>query len=416
MRQSLLAATAILAIFIVSVGANVVNVNAGRSHSLQTVGPPPGGCVGEGSVSVQEWCPGQEGKTWKRGLVCHNGQLVQQTQDCSTGPKEPTPTAQCSAGDPPKDVTYCKNNPGQVATEKLCILGEWKQADTSSDCPSCSPDEVDVILGCPASSDSSDWRIADVCVNGKLERVTRDCDTQECQSGGPQQSPSGGGSCAQEGHNVWGDEVCCKKWTCNSAGRWELQETDECCYIATATYGSELSPEVQLLRNFRDRDVLQTFAGSNFMRVFNMVYYSFSFRVAGTISTNDNLRTMMRYVLYPLIGILWATQQIYSAFAFGPEGAVVIAGVFAGSLIGLVYASPVILVVSFAIARVFRRRPTRVHVYLSLPFLAIATSLIIVSELTRFEMLMQVSTGLLMLTTWALPGIALSAWALNRHR
>ena len=170
------------------------------------------------------------------------------------------------------------------------------------------------------------------------------------------------------------------------------------------------------MRNFRDRDVLQTFAGSNFMRVFNTVYYSFSPQVARTISANENLRTMMRYVLYPLIGILWATQQIYGAFAFGPEGAVVIAGVFAGSLIGLVYASPVILFISFAIARVFRRRPTRVHVYMLLPFLAIATSLIIVSELMRFVMLMEVSTSLLMLTTWALPGIALSAWALNRHR
>jgi hypothetical protein len=162
--------------------------------------------------------------------------------------------------------------------------------------------------------------------------------------------------------------------------------------------------------------VLQTFAGSNFMQVFNMVYYSFSPQVAHTISANENLRTMMRYLLYPLIGILWATQQIYSAFAFSPEGAVVIAGVFAGSLIGLVYASPVILGISFAIARAFRRRPTRTHVYMSLPFLAIATSLIIVSELTRFVVLMQVSTSLLMLTTWALPGIALSAWALNRHR
>jgi cation transport ATPase len=152
------------------------------------------------------------------------------------------------------------------------------------------------------------------------------------------------------------------------------------------------------------------------MVVFNAVYYSFSPQVARTISANENLRTMMRYLLYPLIGILWATQQIYSAFAFGPEGAVVIAGLFAGSLIGLVYASPVILGISFAIARAFRRRPTRVHVYMLLPFLAIATSLIIVSELTRFEMLMQFSTSLLMLTTWALPGIALSAWALNRHR
>jgi len=405
-RLSYLVATAILVIFIVSIGANVVQVNAGRPHPLQTVGP--GICVGN-EKSIQEWCP--DHKTWKSALVCHNGQMVPETQDCPTETQTETQTAECHDGDV-KDVTYCEKDPRQVATEKLCILGEWKQADTSSDCPSCRSDEVHVILGCPGLGD---WRIADVCVNGKLERVTQDCETQECKPG-DLRGPYGEGLCASEGHNAWGDKVCCTEYTCNSAGSWELQGTDKCCYIATATYGSELSPEVQLLRTFRDRDVLQTFAGSNFMRVFNMVYYSFSPQVAGTISANENLRTMMRYVLYPLIGILWATQQIYSAFAFGPEGAVVIAGLFAGSLIGLVYASPVILVISFAIARAFRRRPTRVHVYMSLPFLAIATILIIVSELTRFEMLMQVSTGLLMLTTWALPGIALSAWALNRHR
>ena len=38
-RLSYLAATAILVIFIVSVGANVVNVNAGQLHPL-SVGPP----------------------------------------------------------------------------------------------------------------------------------------------------------------------------------------------------------------------------------------------------------------------------------------------------------------------------------------------------------------------------------------
>ena len=33
------------------------------------------------------------------------------------------------------------------------------------------------------------------------------------------------------------------------------------CFIATATYGSEIAPEVALLRNFRDAEVLQTSAG-----------------------------------------------------------------------------------------------------------------------------------------------------------
>src|SRR5208337_3548738 len=52
------------------------------------------------------------------------------------------------------------------------------------------------------------------------------------------------------------------------------------CLIATATYGSALSPEVQFLRNFRDHAILQTFAGSSFMMIFNDWYYSFSPQVS----------------------------------------------------------------------------------------------------------------------------------------
>jgi peptide/nickel transport system substrate-binding protein len=44
------------------------------------------------------------------------------------------------------------------------------------------------------------------------------------------------------------------------------------CVIATATFGSELSPEVQFLRTFRDQKVMVTFAGSQFMVVFNASY------------------------------------------------------------------------------------------------------------------------------------------------
>ena len=398
MRQSLLVATAILVIFIVSVGANVVNVNAGRSHPLQTVGP--GYCV-PNQVSVQEMCPDK--KTWKRGLVCINGQLVPQTQDCPT--EKPTETAQCNAGDPPKDVWVCAHayDDTQWYKRKECVNGVWKEVTNPTPCPECNGFFQEKIVYCP--NDPTKWEYLLTCIKGHIVEERQKC----------------GGNCKPfETHCISEcldpKDKCRDEWNCVD-GSWVSRVTGQCnCYIATATYGSVLSPEVQLLRNFRDRDVLQTFAGSNFMRVFNMVYYSFSPQVARTISTNENLRTTMRYILYPLIGILWATQQIYSAFAFGPEGAVVITGIFAGSLIGLVYASPVILGVSFAIARTFRKRPTRVHVYMLLPFLAIATSLIIVSELTRFVLLMQVSTSLLMLTTWALPGIALSAWALNRRR
>ena len=37
------------------------------------------------------------------------------------------------------------------------------------------------------------------------------------------------------------------------------------CLIATATYGSELAPQVQNLRELRDHKLLQTQSGSVFM-------------------------------------------------------------------------------------------------------------------------------------------------------
>ena len=52
------------------------------------------------------------------------------------------------------------------------------------------------------------------------------------------------------------------------------------CLIATATYGSELAPQVQLLREIRDNNLLNTESGSAFMETFNDIYYSFSPTIA----------------------------------------------------------------------------------------------------------------------------------------
>jgi len=48
------------------------------------------------------------------------------------------------------------------------------------------------------------------------------------------------------------------------------------CLIATATFGSELAPQVQQLRELRDNQLLQTENGITFMKSFNDFYYSFS--------------------------------------------------------------------------------------------------------------------------------------------
>ena len=48
------------------------------------------------------------------------------------------------------------------------------------------------------------------------------------------------------------------------------------CLIATATFDSELAPQVQQLRELRDNVLLQTNSGMVFMNSFNQFYYSFS--------------------------------------------------------------------------------------------------------------------------------------------
>jgi len=135
-----------------------------------------------------------------------------------------------------------------------------------------------------------------------------------------------------------------------------VQLTPQRCLIATATYGSEFSPEVQFLRTFRDSIALSTFSGSNFMKVFNSWYYSFSPSVAQFISEIYLAREVTRGTLYPLLGILRLSSQVYSMFSSSSEVAIVVAGLVAGSLVGVVYLSPLVILLSRAISK--RRKLT----------------------------------------------------------
>ncbi|MFA7059418.1 MAG: MXAN_6640 family putative metalloprotease [Pedobacter sp.] len=98
------------------------------------------------------------------------------------------------------------------------------------------------------------------------------------------------------------------------------------CFIATAAYGSYLHPQVQALRDFRDRHLLTNPLGQTFVNL----YYRFSPPVADFIAQHDTLRLMVRLMLTPLV------------FAVKNPGALGVA----------------LLIAAFAILLAIRRRPT----------------------------------------------------------
>ena len=73
------------------------------------------------------------------------------------------------------------------------------------------------------------------------------------------------------------------------------------CLIATATYGTELAPQVQMLREIRDDVVFNTNSGTAFMTAFNEFYYSFSPTVSDLERQNQLFKELVKITLYPML-------------------------------------------------------------------------------------------------------------------
>ena len=84
----------------------------------------------------------------------------------------------------------------------------------------------------------------------------------------------------------------------------ESSEEGGGCLIATATYGSELAPQVQQLRELRDNQLLQTESGAAFMSSFNDIYYSFSPIIADYERENPYFKEAVKFAITPMISSL----------------------------------------------------------------------------------------------------------------
>jgi hypothetical protein len=82
------------------------------------------------------------------------------------------------------------------------------------------------------------------------------------------------------------------------------QEKGGGCLIATASYGSEFAPQVQLLREIRDNVVFGTNSGTVFMVGFNQFYYSFSPLIADWERQSPVFKEAVKVTLVPMFSTL----------------------------------------------------------------------------------------------------------------
>ena len=141
-------------------------------------------------------------------------------------------------------------------------------------------------------------------------------------------------------------ELECGKGTHEEDGKCVPDARGGGCLIATATYGSELAPQVQQLREIRDNMLLETESGSAFMESFNQFYYSFSPGIADLERENPIFKEVVKLAITPLLTSL----SILNYVDMDSEAEVLGYGISLILLnVGMYFVAPVLIVI-----RIFR--------------------------------------------------------------
>ena len=93
----------------------------------------------------------------------------------------------------------------------------------------------------------------------------------------------------------------------------EIQENNQeggGCLIATAAFDSELSTQVQMLREIRDTKIMNTQVGAIFTSGFNQFYYSFSPVIADMERQSPLFKEIVKITITPLLATLSLLNNI----------------------------------------------------------------------------------------------------------
>lgn len=129
------------------------------------------------------------------------------------------------------------------------------------------------------------------------------------------------------------------------------------CLIATAAYGSELSPQVQQLRELRDNTILKTTSGSAFMSGFNQFYYSFSPTIADLERENPLFKELVKLGITPMLTSL----SLLNYVDIDSEAEMLSYGIGIIMMnIGMYFAAPAIIIWRFKNNSIIRKNHTTV--------------------------------------------------------
>jgi len=126
--------------------------------------------------------------------------------------------------------------------------------------------------------------------------------------------------------SVYSNELCFGD-TCVVSNQGTGESGGGGCFIATAAFGSKFEKQVQLLRRFRDLYLMPHIIGRAFVRA----YYRYSPPMADFIAKHDTLRTVVRAILLPVVGVSWIALKI------GPLSTVALMFIFISCFVGLVW-------------------------------------------------------------------------------
>jgi hypothetical protein len=141
------------------------------------------------------------------------------------------------------------------------------------------------------------------------------------------------------------------------------------------------------------------------MVAFNTWYYSFSPHVAGYLSTHSFERTVMKGVLYPLIGILKLSSLTFSATSAVPELAAFLSGLVASSLIGAFYLGLPLSLLRAKVRRLGGSNAQRMLEKSLVVALFAGISTLLVGELLASSVLLMIASAVIVLSTLFLSAI-----------